>query len=155
VQRAWVVPDDLASPDGPGSGALGRVLGDNHRLEEALDALVENALRFTGPSDTVRITARPDGSYVRIEVADSGPGVPPSDRERVFQRFFHRHPSGEEPGTGLGLALVRAVAQAHAGRCWVEPAAEGGAQFVLRLPRAQALATNAGQPQVTAGSSGR
>jgi signal transduction histidine kinase len=136
VPRRWVVSDDLGGPDGPGTGALGQVLADEHRLEEAVDALVENALRFTGPDDTVRITALPDGGYVRIEVADSGPGVPAAEREKVFQRFFHRHPSGEEPGTGLGLALVSAVAQAHGGRCWVEVAPEGGAQFVLRLPRA-------------------
>lgn len=139
VARQWVVPDDLLGPDGPGSGALGRVVGDEHRLEEALDALVENALRFTGPQDTIRISALPDGGYVRIEVADSGPGVPVADRERVFERFFHRHPSGEEPGTGLGLAVVAAIAQAHGGRCWVETAPEGGAQFVLRLPRAPGL----------------
>jgi signal transduction histidine kinase len=141
VPRHWVVPDDLGGPAGPGTAALGQVLADEHRLEEALDALVENALRFTGPDDTVRITARPDGGYVRIEVADSGPGVPVADRENVFQRFFHRHPSGEEPGTGLGLALVSAVAQAHGGRCWVQQAAEGGAEFVLRLPRAMVTDT--------------
>jgi signal transduction histidine kinase len=141
VPRRWVVPDDLAAPGGAGDGApapmpLGRVLGDEHRLAEALDALVENALRFTGPQDTVRISVRPDAGWVRIEVADSGPGIPEEDRERVFERFFHRHPSGQEPGTGLGLAVVAAVVQAHGGRCWVEAAPEGGAQFVLRLPRA-------------------
>lgn len=138
VPRRWVVPDDLGSPDGPGTGPLGQVLGDEHRLEEAVDALVENALRFTTPTDTVRISAMPDGGYVRIEVADSGPGIPAEDRERVFERFFHRHPSGEEPGTGLGLAVVAAVVAAHGGRCWAEAAPEGGAQFVLRLPRAGA-----------------
>lgn len=138
VPRHWVVPDDLGSPGGPGTGPLGQVLGDEHRLEEALDALVENALRFTGPQDTIRISAIPDGGYVRIEVADSGPGIPVEDRERVFERFFHRHPSGQEPGTGLGLAVVAAVVGAHGGRCWAEAAPEGGAQFVLRLPRAGA-----------------
>jgi signal transduction histidine kinase len=134
VVRHWQVPEDLAVPT-EADRALGQVLGDPHRLEEALDALVENALRFTGPADTVRISAVPDGAFIRIEVADSGPGVPEPDRSRVFERFYKRHPSGEEPGTGLGLALVDAVATAHGGRCWVETAPEGGALFALALPR--------------------
>ena len=134
VVRHWQVPEDLAAPT-EADRALGQVLGDPHRLEEALDALVENALRFTGPADTVRISAVPDGAFIRIEVADSGPGVPEPDRSRVFERFYKRHPSGEEPGTGLGLALVDAVATAHGGRCWVETAPEGGALFALALPR--------------------
>ena len=134
VVRHWQVPEDLAGPT-EADRALGQVLGDPHRLEEALDALVENALRFTGPADTVRISAISNGAFIRIEVADSGPGVPAHDRSRVFERFYKRHASGEEPGTGLGLALVEAVATAHGGRCWVETAPEGGALFALQLPR--------------------
>ena len=129
VQRRWRV--DVA--------AAGTVEADPHRLEEAVDALVENALRFTGTDDTIRISCRADGLWSRIEVADSGPGIPPEDRERVFERFFHRHPPGDEPGTGLGLALVRAVATAHGGTSWLEAAPEGGVLVVLRLRRASPL----------------
>ena len=108
---------------------------DALRLEEALDAMVENAVRFTSPDDVIRISCRADGPWVRLEVADSGMGIPVEDREHVFERFFHRHPRGEEPGTGLGLALVAAVAEAFGGRVNAGPAPEGGALVCLRLPR--------------------
>jgi signal transduction histidine kinase len=69
-----------------------------------------------------------------LEVCDSGPGVPESELTRVFERFYHRHPPGEEPGTGLGLALVHAVAIAHGGVAVAARSDLGGAAFVLRLP---------------------
>lgn len=124
VPRTWVI-------DAAGTGVL---LGDVRRLEEALDALVENALRFTGPQDVVRLSVRADGGDAVFEVADSGPGIPAEDRLRVFERFFQRHPRGEEPGTGLGLALVHAVATAHLGTACAGAAPEGGALLTLRLP---------------------
>ncbi len=112
----------------------GLVQADEHRLAEALDALVENALRFTTDQDTVRVSAYGEGTWAVIEVADSGPGIPAQDRQRVFERFFQRHPKGEEPGTGLGLALVSAVATAHGGDAGAGVAAEGGALLRVRLP---------------------
>jgi signal transduction histidine kinase len=122
--RTWIVD---AAP-------AGVVRADERRLEEALDALVENALRFTTDSGTVRLSCRSDGVEAVIEVADDGPGIPPEDRTAVFDRFFHRHPKGEEPGTGLGLALVHAVACAHDGSVVAGTAREGGALMTLRLP---------------------
>jgi signal transduction histidine kinase len=122
--RRWVVDVE----------PTGAVLADVRRLEEAVDALVENALRFTDEGDVIRLSARPDGDTAVLEVADSGPGIPVVDRHRVFERFFQRHPRGEEPGTGLGLALVAAVAAAHQGTVGVDVAREGGASLSLRLP---------------------
>jgi signal transduction histidine kinase len=116
--------------------ARGQVLVDMLRLEEALDAMVENALRFTDPGDTIRISCRDDGQLLEFAVADSGPGIPAEDRHRVFERFFHRHPPGEEPGNGLGLALVAAVASSGGGSASAGGAPEGGALVTLRLPRA-------------------
>ncbi len=124
VPRAWVVD----------ATAAGSVLADVRRLEEAFDALVENALRFTTSDDVIRLTTRAEGDRVVFEVADSGPGIPPEDQARVFDRFFQRHPRGEEPGTGLGLALVHAVAKAHLGTVEAGGAPEGGALLTLRLP---------------------
>jgi signal transduction histidine kinase len=112
----------------------GLVTADEHRLTEALDALVENALRFTTDADTVRLSAYSDGTWAVAEVADSGPGIPVADQQRVFDRFFQRHPKGEEPGTGLGLALVAAVATAHGGEAAAGSAVEGGALLRVRLP---------------------
>ena len=122
--RTWVVQT-------PWTGV---VRADERRLEEAVDALVENALRFTAEGGTVRLACRREGSTAVIEVADDGPGIPAEDREAVFERFFHRHPKGEEPGTGLGLALVAAVATAHGGEATAGAAPEGGALLTLRIP---------------------
>jgi signal transduction histidine kinase len=126
VERRWVVsvPDE----------GLGLVGLDRSRFEEALDALVENAVRFTEPDDVIRLSARRDGDGVAVEVADSGPGIPAGDRAQVFDRFFHRHPPGTEPGTGLGLALVHSVARAHGGAVSAGEAPEGGALLTLQLP---------------------
>ena len=102
---------------------------------------------FFVPHDVIRLSARRDGDGVAVEVADSGPGIPAGDRDRVFDRFFHRHPSGTEPGTGLGLALVYSVARAHGGRASAGEAPEGGALLTLHLP----VATNGGMLTPTLG----
>jgi signal transduction histidine kinase len=115
----------------------GLVLADVHGLEEALDALVENAVRFTKPSDAIRLGCRREAGWIVLEVSDSGPGVPEHELTRIFERFYHRHPSGQEPGTGLGLALVQAVAIAHGGAAAAARSDLGGAQVVLRLPPAR------------------
>jgi signal transduction histidine kinase len=130
VDRRWVVsvPDE----------GVGFVDLDRNRLEEAVDAFVENAVRFTWPEAVVRLSTRRDGDQVTIEVADSGPGIPPADRVRVFDRFYHRHPPGTEPGTGLGLALVQSIARAHGGWANAAEAPEGGALLALHLPAAPA-----------------
>jgi signal transduction histidine kinase len=112
----------------------GLLRADAHRLEEALDALVENAVRFTRTSDVIRLGCFRDGGWVVLTVADSGPGVAEDELPRVFDRFYHRHPPGDEPGTGLGLALVRAVAEAHGGTARAARSALGGAAFTVRLP---------------------
>lgn len=124
ASRTWIVD---AEP-------TGTLLADVRQLEEAVDALVENALRFTTEQDVIRLSVRPEGASAVIEVADSGPGIPEPDRQRVFERFFQRHPRGEEPGTGLGLALVTAVAHAHLGTARAGSAPEGGALLTLHLP---------------------
>jgi signal transduction histidine kinase len=113
-----------------------RATVDRMRVEESIDAMVENAVRFTAPGGTIRISCRASQDTITIEVADDGPGIPVEDRERVFDRFFHRHGLGEEPGTGLGLALVAAVSTTFGGAVWAGEAPEGGALVALRLPRA-------------------
>ncbi len=116
----------------------GMTMGDPARLEEALDALIENALKVTHAGDTVRVSTRPDPDGIVVEVADSGPGVPIEEREKVFDRFYCRpRRPGQEPGTGLGLALVAAVARSHEGSVSVGTAPEGGAVFRLVLPLAE------------------
>jgi signal transduction histidine kinase len=96
--------------------------------------LVSNAMKFMGdaPLRRVAISARPVGNDVRLEVSDTGPGLAPELREKVFEPRF-RGPS-EEPGFGLGLATVKKLVEAHGGNVGLEANAEGGCRFWVRLP---------------------
>lgn len=107
------------------------------RLSDALDALVENALRFTNEEDSIRIVCRVVDDRVVLGVADSGPGVPEEQRADVFRRFFRTPAPDGSRGTGLGLAFVAAVAAESGGHAAVGQSAEGGARVYLELPRAR------------------
>lgn len=110
------------------------VRGDARLIRRAVNNLVTNAVRYA--AGRVRITARNDGDHVELAVEDDGPGVPAADRERVFDTFARGDESraAHLGGVGLGLAIVRQVAQAHGGSARVESSALGGARFVIRLP---------------------
>jgi len=123
-----------AAVDDGGVGAA-RVRGDRAALSRALRNLVDNAARHARSAVAVGVAA--DGAEAVVTVDDDGPGVPAGERERVFERFT-RLDEGRARGAGgagLGLALVRAVAQAHGGTARVLEAPLGGARFELRLPR--------------------
>ncbi|MFW5469269.1 sensor histidine kinase [Knoellia sp. CPCC 206435] len=109
---------------------------DPRRITQALLQLAANAVTATRVGDVVAIGCAPTPNGVQIWVRDSGPGVPPEDRQHIFDRW-HRgddHVDGEG-GTGLGLAIVRAIATAHGGTAWVTAAGpSGGARFVIELP---------------------
>jgi len=110
------------------------VRGDRHLLSQAIANLLDNALKYTpAGSVALRAFARPDGA--RVEVADTGPGIPPDRREAVFDRFVRLEGSRSTPGNGLGLSLVRAVARLHGGACWLEDN-EPGLRAVMTLPLA-------------------
>ena len=112
---------------------VGLVRVDGPQVHRVLVNLIENALKFSSPSDPIDVTVE-DGGGVRVRVRDRGPGIPESDRERIFDPFERGSTSG--PGSGLGLAIARGFAEANGGRVWVEPEAEssGGSTFVLELP---------------------
>lgn len=95
----------------------------------AISNLIENAINHSPSGGGVRIRVTSDSS---VEVCDSGPGIPPELREKVFQRFWRRDSTGE--GAGLGLSIVRRIMQALRGSVSVADAPEGGAQFTLRFP---------------------
>lgn len=107
---------------------------DTDWFEQAADAIIENAIRFTGPTDSIRLECRQVGAECIVDVADSGPGIPTEDLEHVFERFWHRPSPGGSTGSGLGLAAVRSVVGAHAGSVEALPAPEGGAVIRIRIP---------------------
>jgi signal transduction histidine kinase len=92
------------------------VSGDRGLLLQLATNLVENALRHAPPGSTIKLQLQRDGSDVVVTFADDGPGIPPEEHEKVFRRFYRREASRTTPGSGLGLALVAAVAELHGAR---------------------------------------
>lgn len=121
-----------------GEGAY-EVAGDEPRLRQVVGNLVGNALRHTPAGTPVEVRLRVDGAYVVVEVVDHGPGLPPEDAARVFERFFRADAARTraEGGAGLGLAIAAAVTRAHGGAVAVRETAGGGATFEVRLPLAR------------------
>lgn len=113
-------------------GPPGTVLIDRQRITQAMMQLAENATRHTSSDDVIRLSAAFRGTDLELSVADSGPGIPPDQRERVLERF-HRASDGD--GAGLGLALVNAIAQAHQGTVTISDSELGGATVTLTLPQ--------------------
>jgi signal transduction histidine kinase len=109
-------------------------VGDRQRLTQALVQLADNAARYTGRGDPIWLGSAVVDSEARLWVRDSGPGVAPQDRERIFGRFARATRAGGGEGTGLGLAIVKAIVEAHHGRIEVGAAPAGGARFTLFVP---------------------
>ena len=112
-----------------------RVAGDEVALGVMLRNLLDNAFRYTPDGGRIRITVERDGDAVRLEVDDSGPGVPAEARERVFDRF-HRELGSGATGSGLGLSIVRSVVVRHGGSIALRDSGLGGLCVVVRLPAA-------------------
>jgi signal transduction histidine kinase len=117
----------------------GTPVGDGQRLLQAVSALVDNALEHTPEGGRVRVTAAEKGGRWRLEVDDSGPGIPAADRARIFGRFTRLDPSRSSSagGSGLGLAICHRIVELMGGRVWVEESDLGGARFVIELSVAQ------------------
>lgn len=124
-ERRWRV-DEVAEA---------RVPADRQRLTQALMQLVANAVRHTQDGDLIAVGSAVRDGQVELWVRDSGPGVAPADRERIFGRFMRgAGRTGAHDGAGLGLAIVRSIAEAHGGRVHVTEAPGGGACFVISIP---------------------
>jgi two-component system sensor histidine kinase BaeS len=110
--------------------------GDTARLRQVLAALTDNGLRHTPRDGQVRLVGRRTGTNVRVSVEDTGSGISPDDLPRVFDRFYQADPSRDRrTGTsGLGLSIVRALAEAHGGRVGAENRPAGGTSVWIDLP---------------------
>jgi signal transduction histidine kinase len=119
---------EVVPPHGP---CWGR--GDPDAVARVVRILIDNALRYGGEG-AIRVTASEDA---RVEVADRGPGVPPEERERIFERFYRGRVRGSEGGFGLGLAIGRELAERMGGTLTLADRPGGGTRFSLALPRAK------------------
>ena len=113
------------------------VHADPEALEQMLGNLLSNALKFTPEGGTVRVTATHTADAAHISVSDTGPGIPKAMQERLFDRFVQADDTTTRPqeGTGIGLALTRALAEVHGGSVSVESTEGAGSTFTLLLPR--------------------
>ncbi len=109
------------------------LVGDARLLEQVLLNLLSNAQRHTPPGTRVVVSGQLTDREVRLTVRDNGPGIPAGEVENVFGRFYRLDtPAG---GSGLGLAVARAIVELHGGRVWAERREEGGVAFIVALPR--------------------
>lgn len=107
---------------------------DPRRIEQSLTNLLSNAVKYSPGSEDVRVTVLQDADDAVVSVADQGDGIPMADLERVFDRFYKGSAAKGEPGAGLGLYLVRMIAEAHGGHVSVASKPGKGSTFSIRLP---------------------
>ncbi|MBI5209107.1 MAG: HAMP domain-containing histidine kinase [Elusimicrobia bacterium] len=118
----------------PDAGVETRVMGDGALLRRVLDNLLHNAVEHTPPGGTIALRVEREGPNVRVDVSDSGPGVPAEAREEIFRKFFQKDLKRHVGNVGLGLALCQKVVQRHGGTIGVEDAKPKGARFYFSLP---------------------
>jgi two-component system sensor histidine kinase ChvG len=117
------------------------VMGDGHRLERAIDNVIDNAISFSPPTGLVCIAATRLGDEVHIRVDDDGPGIDPEQREAIFRRFHSERPAGEAFGrhSGLGLAIARTIIEGHSGTINAKDRDDGkpGGSLLITLPASE------------------
>jgi two-component system sensor histidine kinase TctE len=137
VPRALQAGIDLGIEDAPDNAEPVRVTGAEVLLREAVSNLVDNAIRYAGRGAEVTVAVKRQGGHAVVEVTDNGPGLPADQLEAVFGRFVRATHEGS--GCGLGLAIVREIAQRHHGAVTLHPVAPHGLCARLRLPLAESV----------------
>jgi signal transduction histidine kinase len=122
----------LALPDAP---VL--IEADRDKLLQVLHNLAGNAVKYCPENGTITIALKDTGTAVQVSVADTGPGIPDSEKERVFEKFYRRDDAvaRKEAGSGLGLAIAKSIVDLHGGKISLRDAEGGGAEFSFELPR--------------------
>jgi PAS domain S-box-containing protein len=118
------------------SEPVGECVGDRDRLAQLFDNLISNAVKYTPVGGQVEVTLRPENGHVLVEVEDTGIGIPARDQEHLFKRFFRASTAVKKriPGVGLGLTIVKAIAEGHGGHVSVESKEGVGSKFSVGLP---------------------
>jgi signal transduction histidine kinase len=132
LDKAVALGDRRWQLEGRGEAVL---VADRQRLTQAVMGLAQNAVQHTAPGDPIWIGSEVDHDEARLWVRDTGPGVAPEDQERIFARFARASASRRRSeGAGLGLAIVRAIAEAHGGRVGLSSRPGAGATFAVIIP---------------------
>ena len=116
---------------------LGPILHDPSAIEIATINLIDNAIKYASEGHWICVTIEPVGRSLRVSVEDRGPGISEADRERLFERFVRGAETHQSRGSGIGLALVKHIAEAHGGEAWIEAPQEGGSKFVFTIDAAK------------------
>jgi two-component system sensor histidine kinase KdpD len=103
-------------------------------VERVLANLVENAAKYTPPVSHIAVASRVAGAWLETSVEDDGPGIPAGREDAIFEKFTRGHAESATGGVGLGLAICRAIVEAHGGTIRAEAGRERGARFVFTLP---------------------
>jgi two-component system, OmpR family, sensor histidine kinase KdpD len=107
---------------------------DSLLMEQVFINLLENTVKYTPTGTPIEVTARVDGPFLRVEVADEGPGLAKGNEKKIFEKFYQGPLESSKGGVGLGLAICRGVVEAHGGSIWAENRPKGGAVFCFTLP---------------------
>ena len=117
-----------------------KVLGDEARLGQVFTNLIGNAIKFTPENGDVNVKVEADGNLLHVEVIDTGPGIPPEERQKIFDKFYQLSDisTRQQGGSGLGLSISKSIVEAHGGKLWIDDGNQGKGsnfQFVLPLVR--------------------
>jgi signal transduction histidine kinase len=108
---------------------------DEEKIERVLANLIGNAIKYTPGEGKITVTAEAQDDHIQVNVTDTGPGISPEDRKRIFERFAQVEGSSSRQGFGLGLSFCRLAVEAHGGQIWVESGDdEIGSRFSFTLP---------------------
>ena len=140
LERGVVMVRERATEDGvrvalAADAEVDPVNGDERRIKQVIFNLLSNAVKFTPAGGEVDVSATRVNGEVRVSVADTGPGIAPEDRDRIFEEFQQSETGvGQREGTGLGLALSKRFVELHGGRIWLESELGQGSTFTFALP---------------------
>jgi len=118
------------------SDGLPQLWADRSRLAQVVDNLLSNAVKFTPEGGDVFLTVAASGDAARLEVTDTGVGIPEDDANRLFERFFRASTAQDIQGTGLGLSIAKTIVEAHGGTISFQSSEGVGTTFTVDLPRA-------------------
>jgi two-component system phosphate regulon sensor histidine kinase PhoR len=113
---------------------LPKVSADKPRLGQVLVNLLHNAVKFTPEGGEITLSAQQQGDTILFSIQDTGPGIPPEDLPRIFERFYKTDPARSSSGTGLGLSIARHLVEAHGGKIWAESIEGEGSTFNFTVP---------------------